>query len=326
MLATVEDVKKLLSEGKKLVLAADETLLRELPKGDWIGGTIPYFMTDQGGKITRDRIFVNVLPSQAESCQVVLYEAEELPDIAPDSPENGFSLVILPAFSNVHRTYALNAPTYDGLFLKPIAGWVAGVHLDDAGTATPRVFAGPTLEASATRAVAMHVSLPARMRADIRVVNIFEQGGGDEISFPESGFEVSACLVNGKPRNFHDYVVETKLDTRLPLVADFCGTMLNVSIQGFDAARKTVQFYAPVFDGVPYRMAKPVEDYAAEFGKAVPDSATHPVFACNCILNFLYGELEGRSTGAITGPITFGEIAYQLLNQTMVCLEIRDAM
>jgi hypothetical protein len=39
-------------------------------------------------------------------------------------------------------------------------------------------------------------------------------------------------------------------------------------------------------------------------------------------LNFLYGELEGKKTGTITGPMTFGEIAYQLLNQTMIFLEI----
>ncbi|MGO9017966.1 MAG: DUF6976 family protein [Syntrophobacteraceae bacterium] len=45
-------------------------------------------------------------------------------------------------------------------------------------------------------------------------------------------------------------------------------------------------------------------------------------YACNCILNFLYGELEGKKTGNITGPMTFGEIAYQLLNQPMVFLEI----
>jgi hypothetical protein len=42
------------------------------------------------------------------------------------------------------------------------------------------------------------------------------------------------------------------------------------------------------------------------------------MFSCNCILNFLYGELEGKSIGTFTGPVTFGEIAYQLVNQTLV--------
>ena len=50
------------------------------------------------------------------------------------------------------------------------------------------------------------------------------------------------------------------------------------------------------------------------------------VFSCNCILNYLYSELEGKKTGSFVGPITFGEVAYQLLNQTLVYLKIEDAV
>lgn len=49
-----------------------------------------------------------------------------------------------------------------------------------------------------------------------------------------------------------------------------------------------------------------------------------PEFSCNCILNFLYSELEGKRTGELIGPVTFGEVAYQLLNQTLVYLQIED--
>ena len=103
MLAKVEDVKKMLAEGKKLIVAADEGLLRSLPNGDWIGGTIPYFMTDEGGKVSRDRLFVNEMPSYLSSCRTGLYGEHELQEIAKDSPDNGFSVVILPAFSKVHQ-------------------------------------------------------------------------------------------------------------------------------------------------------------------------------------------------------------------------------
>jgi hypothetical protein len=34
--------------------------------------------------------------------------------------------------------------------------------------------------------------------------------------------------------------------------------------------------------------------------------------------------LAGKQTGAFTGPVTFGEVAYQLLNQTLVYLKIHD--
>ena len=45
-------------------------------------------------------------------------------------------------------------------------------------------------------------------------------------------------------------------------------------------------------------------------------------FSCNCILNFLFGGLEGQKIGELYGPVTFGEIGYQLLNQTLVVLRI----
>ena len=45
-------------------------------------------------------------------------------------------------------------------------------------------------------------------------------------------------------------------------------------------------------------------------------------FSCNCVLNYLYAGLEGKKTGEFNGPATFGEIAYQLLNQTLVYLTI----
>jgi len=53
-------------------------------------------------------------------------------------------------------------------------------------------------------------------------------------------------------------------------------------------------------------------------------SGDNVVFSCNCILNYLYSELEGRKTDPFVGPITFGEIAYQLLNQTLVYMEVHD--
>jgi hypothetical protein len=40
------------------------------------------------------------------------------------------------------------------------------------------------------------------------------------------------------------------------------------------------------------------------------------------VLNYLHGSLEGRRTGSLQGPMTFGEIAYQLLNQTLVQITV----
>jgi hypothetical protein len=168
----------------------------------------------------------------------------------------------------------------------------------------------------------MHVTLPRGRRASIGIVNLFRQGGGDVISFEEEGFSVRTCVAAGKKVNFAEYLVSRKIDTRLPLVADYSGTMVNVSFQAVDEKAGTVALYAPVFKDVQYRIAEPVPDYVKDFAVSMPSGSVNPAFSCNCILNYLYAGLEGKKTGSITGPITFGEIAYQLLNQTLVYLEI----
>lgn len=84
-----------------------------------------------------------------------------------------------------------------------------------------------------------------------------------------------------------------------------------------------VVLYAPVFPGVGYRFAKPVADCGASFRERLGDYNTQGVsFSCNCISNFLFGELEGKSIGELRSPVAFGEIAYQLLNQMLVVLRI----
>jgi hypothetical protein len=325
MLATTERVKALLNSGKSLMLAGEEQLLASLPKGRWIGGTIPYFMDADGGLSSRERVFVQELPEIASSCRVASYDTDNIANIARDSPENGYSILILPAFTEIHQQYALDAPSYDQLFFKVIAGWIAGVHLDDLDKKTPKVFSGETGEVLESRGIALHVQLPDEYRAQVGIVNIFEQGSGEEIQFPASGFNAAECSVNGERCNFAEYIQRKNIDPSCPLVADFCGAMINVSVRGVDAEKGRVAFYAPVFEGVSYRFAKPVSNYAAEFGRAIPKDVTNPVFGCNCVLNFLHGELEKRRTGSMVGPMTFGEIAYQLLNQTLVYVTFAKA-
>ncbi|MBI5494520.1 MAG: hypothetical protein HY904_05790 [Deltaproteobacteria bacterium] len=310
--------------GKFLFLAGDERVLSRLPRGNWIGGTIPYFMGQDGGVTARDRVFVHEAPAGTQGAKIAVYDEAHLSSIPRDAPENGFSVIIIPATSRVHVSYARNAPGYDGIFLKPIIGWIAGVHLDDLGQVHPKVFDGSTGAAHPDRAVVMHVTLPAHQQASIGMVNLFKQGQGDELAFTEEGFLVRDCLVNGTQVNFAKYLRSLGVDTRLPLVADYSGTRVNVSFQSVNDKEGTVALYAPVFTGVTYRVAEPVKDYVREFTALLPTGLATLSFSCNCILNFLYSELEGKKTGAITGPITFGEIAYQLLNQTMTYLEIHD--
>jgi hypothetical protein len=213
---------------------------------------------------------------------------------------------------------------FEGFLLRPVVGWVTGVPVDRIGLDVPAVFNGRTGAVLEDRCAALHVALPPTKMADLDTVNIFESAGGEVIRFSEIGFRVSQCRVGGKQANLADYISEQGISTEIPLIGDYSGSSINVSIQKVDPAAHTVDLYAPVFPGVDYRFAKPIMDYEEAFTRQIDAQDAEPYFACNCILNYRYGHLEGKKTGNITGPITFGEIAHQLLNQTMVRLYLRD--
>jgi hypothetical protein len=322
----VIEVKSKIMRGEKLLLAGDEALLRQLPVGNWIGGSIPYFMTEEGGLTTRQKIYVTELPATVADVTIKVYEPTTLESVYMDAAQNGFSIIIMPGSSQTHLEFALHAPDYKDFGHSPLIGWIAGVHLDDLGKVSPKVFDGRTQTMFEDAAVVMHTALHPKHVAEINYVNIFEQGDGDTITFPQDGFSAGDAYVNGIKTNFADYITRQNLDPRLPLVADYFGARVNVSFQGVDPAKHEVRFYAPVFAGVSYKHAKPLRDYVKQFTAMLPvHLSKHPAFSCNCILNYLYSELEGKRTGKITGPATFGEVVYQLLNQTMAYLTITES-
>ena len=324
MLMLLEEVVQRIEKKEWLVLAGSEKVLEKLPTGHWIGGTIPYFIGQDGGEESDSKIFVQSIPENYEQADVRFYDTNTIASIATEAPDNGFTLLLIPATSQVHLDYAANAPEYDDMFLKPIAGWITGVHLDDLEKVSPKVFNGETGEVMDDQAIALHVSLPTHQMANIEIINLFEQGKGDIITFPNKGFSATDALINGKPTNLADYIIQNNIDTQLPLVADYYGAMVNVSFKNIDTINKVTDFYAPIFEDIEYRLASPVGDYEHEFQASVPADIEQITFSCNCILNYLYSDLEGKKTANITGPITFGEIAYQLLNQTLVYLTIEE--
>lgn len=323
-LHSVAEVQAAITAGESLFLAGSREALSQLPRGKWVGGSICYFMTEQGGQLSEDRIFMTRVPEFALSAVAADYGAEQLAQIYSDAPANGFTFVVMPAGTDVLKTFAEHVSEYDGYLMHPVVGWVAGVRVDLIGKQSPAVINGQTGESFEDRCVALHVSLPANKMADLDIVNIFESRQGDVIRFAKADFNVSECTINGRPANLADYLSAKELGTEFPLVGDYNGSSINVSFLKIDRDAHKVEMYAPVFPGVDYRMARPVVDYASAFTRAIAASDQQPAFACNCILNYLYGGLEGKKTGQITGPITFGEIAHQLLNQTMVRLYLRD--
>ncbi len=328
-ISSVSDVKQMIESGRKLLLAGDEDALRQLPKGDWIGGTIPYFISaDKGGMVSREMICATDITDIVASIDIVAYDENSLARVYAEGPKHGFSFIIIPAASKTHLSFALNGPNYKDFGVRPLIGWVAGVHLSDLGKKTPKVVNGQTGDMFEEGALVLQAQLPEGKVAEIGIVNLFEQGDGDILTFNADGFAAKDVMVNGEKRNFAAYIVKNKLDTKLPLVADYYGAMVNISFQDVDEVEGQVKFYAPVFSGIRYKHARPVADYVKVFNdrlcKECSIESSRVAFSCNCILNYLYSELEGKKTEPFTGPVTFGEIAYQLLNQTLVYLEIMD--
>jgi hypothetical protein len=321
-LMDLQEALVLIRRGAYLSIAADESLLRRLPSGNWIAGSIPYFMAQDGGETSRQKLFITELPAHAGTPLLRWYDNSNLHKVALDAPAHGLTVLIVPAFSEVHSRFAREAPAFEDQYMKPLVGWIAGVHLDDLGQAAPMVVNGETLTFSSERALAIHIPLPESIYPRIEILNLFRPGAGDVIRFPSTGFSAHECFVNGELVNLAQYLGQKNIDTRLPLVADYSGAMINVSFKAVDAAAGQVDFYAPVFDDVEYRIAEPVPNYAKAFAQSLPADAVGACWSCNCILNYLYGELEGQRTGPMTGPMTFGEIAYQLLNQTMVYVNL----
>lgn len=320
---TVEATSQLIESGRVLVIAGDPSLFATLPKGNWIGGTTAYFMDHTGGQVNQTNLFVTDFTDVLTDFYMVAYdETEILTKMLDDRYENGFSFVLLPGFSSILQTYALESRNADTLFDRPVVGWVTGGHFDEVGEHPSTTWLGTTGTVYSNHGVVLHGKLADSYYAQIDIVNIFQQNIGDVFSFEEDAFSFKECLINGERKNLAAYYKEQQIDTRLPLVADYAGTSINSSLLGIQEEGQQVDFYAPLLRGVEYRLAQPMNDWYATFTKALPKETTGLAFSCNCILNYVYLDMQDKYSGKFVGPFTFGEIAYILVNQTMVTLSI----
>ncbi len=324
-LLSLDELSERIRDGRQLFISGDEAVLRQLPRGRWIGGTIPYFITERGGVICRSKAYAWEVPPLATGFMINRYDSRSISSVYVDAPDSGFSLIVMPAASGTLKSFALNSPLYENFACRPLIGWVSGVRLPEVGKVSPKVFDGRNGAAFEDAALVMHVALPKSKMAEINIVNIFEPGEGDILTFDIDGFSPREVFVNGKRRLFVDYLAEKNLDIRLPLVADCHGAMINTSFIGVDSRTKEVRFCGPVFRDVRYRHARPVGDYQKVFSSQLEAIVgTEISYSANCVLNYLYAGLEGRAVSGPPGPATFGEIAYQLLNQTLVYMRIVD--
>lgn len=321
----VETANKLIEAGRVLIIAGHEALLHQLKKGNWIGGTTSYFMdTDKGG-FNDQEVFVTDLTDIVCNFKIKSHEEDTITTtMLEDRYNNGFSYLILPAFSSIHQTYALEAGEQPKLFDHPIIGWVSGIHLDKIGKETPKVIDGRTGTFFENKGCVLHGELPDAQYAELDLVNTYQQDDGDLFTFQENSFNCTTCFINGQPANLADYYTEHNINVTLPLVADYAGASINIGIESVNKEEQKVSFFAPVLKGKEYKIARPVEDLYSLFRKKLPKDSSSVVLSCNCIQNYIHMDMENRSAGDFRGPFTFGEIAYILINQTMVTLTIHE--
>lgn len=322
-LVTADEAKALISSKAKLCISGEEATLLTLPKGDWIAGTIPYFMADEGGTFTKDKVFVTDISDIATNITIKTFSPDAISGFTENRFSNGFTYAIVPGMSEVHSTYALMTHDISDIMNQPVFGWISGIDLANLGKMTPKVINGQTGEIYENEAAMMFVELPPDKTAHIDIINIFEQDAqSPTFTFDSNGFSALDCTIDGKKQNLKEFVEKNGIDTKLPLVADYAGAQINISFQEL-AKDGTTYFYAPVQKGIEYKLAKPIDNYISKFTSQTERLNCNDIaMSCNCILNYLYAELEGVKTGGITGPITFGEIAYILVNQTLVYLRI----
>lgn len=165
-LQTIPEVQAAIAAGKSLFLAGSRQALSQLPQGNWAGGSICYFMTDEGGLISEDKIFSTEVPACALHAKVVNYGLGNLSSLFSDAPENGFTYLVIPSSTKVHKAFAEQAPNFEGFLMHPVVGWISGVRMDRLGSEAPAVFNGKTGEVLENKAVALHVTLPAGKQAE----------------------------------------------------------------------------------------------------------------------------------------------------------------
>jgi hypothetical protein len=321
-LYTIEEVKKFVAEGRIMVLTGEHSLLEQLPKGKWIGGTIPYFMDHDTGKKSNDLIFVDDFTDLANDIKISIYNTDTIKNIAKNTYTNGFTMLLIPAFTDILSEFSLNSFSYENIFTNPVVGYVTGFDLEKENQ-TAKVFSGEDKQSYEQQAIALHIKLPENKLAQVEIVNIFSQDtNSPSIVFPKNGFEQDICTIDGKEQNLADYIINNNIDIKFPLIEEQNGALINKSFMKIDEQNKKVIFYAPIFKNREYKFAQKIENYIEKFNLAIKDIGKVD-YACNCILNYLYGGLEGQKIN-LPGATTFGEIAYQLLNQTQIYLKILD--
>ena len=318
MLKTLDETIALINKKKLLHISATQDLLRKLPKGNWIGGSAECFATDLKTDNAKDKLWV--FEMDFETYNIKTYTTNTISMFTSDTYPNGFSIIIMPGKTKLVQSFAKNAPHYKDIFLKSVVGWVAGSENDEA----PFVVNGQTGELLTNEAVILNVALPDDKIAVVNVVNIFTANESSPvIEFETEAFQAKNCLIDGADEILTDYAESHHINLQFPLIGEYYGSEVNTTMTDI-SDDKVVDVAAPLFKGIKYRFSKPLDNYADAFVNKINNIKDKDcIFSCNCISNKFFGKLDEYDLGGFYGPYVYGEIAYQLMNQTLVYLQIK---
>lgn len=323
-LYTVEEVVNLIKEGRVLLLTGNDKTLANLPKGKWIAGTGPYVM-DGKGKISTDMIFVDDFTEYVEDVKIETLDETNIDKIATHGYDNGFTVVTFPIGAEVYYQFSNNSLNYDDIFNNPVVGYVSGCLFEDIGKVQPKTANGIDCQLSATKAAVMHIKLPVGKIARTEIMNFDTiNPESQEIVFPKTSFFQSECTIDGKPSNIAEWftAIKAKKGYYPQLITDMNGALVNRDVKVVDMEKKEVEFFSPVYEGDVYGHVKENDNYQECFNAQLATKKN--VIACfSCASYFMAGKFEGKTIN-FNGVYAFGEIGYQLLNKTIVTLEIDE--
>jgi hypothetical protein len=320
---TLEAVEALIKQGHVLVIGASNALLHKLPQGDWIGGSAKYFLFDNAPQENDERLMVADLTPYVTEVRSRVYSEYGIHNLAADRYAHGFSLALLPAFSAIHRAFALYAVTNMPVSDSPLTGWVTSEEMDPQGESIPKAYSGTEGRYFVDKAVVMHCRLREDYMAQLGILNPYVADTGDVLRFDDTGFTIVNCLVNGQYQNLAEYWRSHNLAPTSPLMADIQG--MPSMLHPLDSiGRKSVTFSAPVIPGVEYRIAQcGPEQLSRHMQQLAEAKALHPLFSIHCLAHYhkLLEQLQGQD--APDGVFSAGEIANVLMNRTSVVLYLK---
>ena len=119
---TADETASLIRSGKFLALAVTRLSGGNSRPENWKPRRHdPQFLGEQGGLQSRSRVHVTELAGPDSGARIISYTAASLPGLPGDAPENGYTVLIIPALSPLHLEFASRAAEYEGVFMKPLS-------------------------------------------------------------------------------------------------------------------------------------------------------------------------------------------------------------